>query len=302
MESLGFTDAVSEWSDGPRPSPSRPPGRHVSTLAPAVAPASVADWAPGEIRHELDRRNVRWNVLISVAVLVGALSYVGFWLYQRPTAQANVAAVEMETQAAALADTLPVLEDFNDALLLPDAAAEPPQLFELESAARLLFQTSGQLPPEQEAARSAASVAAEEALEGLQLVRGGHAYRLAVTPILARPDLETDPNLIALDEAARAFGEWQLQFDQVRTALPDQVLPDVTERMDLVSAELGGILTGYVDALRSDDMAAAQAVLSGLDNLLNELSDFMDVELDAVQSQVSRHIAEAENALADLDA
>jgi hypothetical protein len=36
--------------------------------------------------------------------------------------------------------------------------------------------------------------------------------------------------------------------------------------------------------------------------LLNELSDFMDVELDAVQSQVSRHIAEAENALADLDA
>jgi hypothetical protein len=297
METLGFSDAASQWSDGPPTDPNRPPG---PPLAVTDRPGSLADWKPEEVRRELDRGNFRWSILIVLAVIIASLGYFGYWLFQRPAAQTETAMMDLEARAAALADSLPALEEFNDSLILPDPGTEPVQLSELENAARSLFNTSAELPEDRTAARSAAVGAAETALDGIRLTRGAHAYRLAVAPLLVTPDLETDPVLIALDEAARSFGDWQLQFDQVRSALPDQVLPEVTERMGLLSTELTDTMTAYVDALRADDMAAAESVLTGLDMDLDALNDFLVIELDAVQEQVELRIAETKSVLAEL--
>lgn len=297
METLGFSDATSQWSDGPPLDPTRSPGR---PLAIDGHSGSVADWAPGEVRHELDRGNFRWSIFVALAVTIASIGYFGYWLYQRPAAQTETAIVDLETQAEALAVSLPALEQFNDSLILPDPGSEPVQLSELENAARSLFDTSGELPNDRTVARSAAIGASETALDGIRLTRGAHAYRLAVAPLLVAPELETDPELIALDEAARSFGDWQLQFDQVRSALPDQVLPEVTERMRVLSTQLADTMTAYVDALRADDMAAAETVLAGLDMDLDALNDFLVIELDVVQELVEQRITETKGALAEL--
>ena len=295
METLGFSDDVSQWSDKPRVDPTRPQGRPLSS-----AGGSMADWAPGEVRHELDRGNLRWSLLIALAVTITALVSLGYWLYQRPTVQTEAVIAVVGAESQTVADALPVLEEYNDALLLPDPTQEPVQLSVLETAARSLFQTAGQLPPEQTAARSAAAGAAEAALDGIRLTRAAHAYRLAVAPVITTPALETDPSAIGLDEAARAFGAWQLQFDQVRSALPDQVLPEVTERMGMFSTDLAETLTAYVEALRADDMTAAETVLTGLSRRLTDLHEFLVMELDAVQGRVEQRIAETQTALTEL--
>jgi hypothetical protein len=293
MESLGFSDATTIWSDRPPP-PAVPRGRH---LARPPEPAALADWKPEDVGHRLTGGNFRWGVTIGLLAVTGALAYFGIWLYQRPAAQAEISLAGLTTHATALQSALRTLEEFNNDLLGLDPATTTAALFDIESRARALFDASGDLARDQTGLRAAATQAAGSAMDGLRLAGDAHSYRLAVFPILVAPELETDPALVELDEAARSFGAWQLKFDEVRTALPDGILPDVTARLDMLSGDLTSILGQYVDALREDDMSAAAAVLATLATRLTEVEETLSASLDEIQRRVEVRIEETRQAL-----
>jgi hypothetical protein len=297
MESLGFSDAASTWSDSPAPVLSPSTGRH---LAPPPAPDPLADWHPEAIGRRLDGANFRWSLLVVTLTIIGGLAYGGLWLYQRPAAQAQASVTAVASSAEDLEASLPLLEQFNEALSTADQTADTAGLFTVDDAARALFSASGDSPSTETAIRSDASGAAGSALDGVRLARDAHAYRLAVGPILIAPALETDPTLIELDEAARSFGAWQLHFDEVRTALTDTVLPGVTDQLDILSGDLTAILGDYVDALREDDMTAADAVVAGLSGHLASIEQSLVTAIEDVQTRVRTRIVETRQALASL--
>jgi hypothetical protein len=145
--------------------------------------------------------------------------------------------------------------------------------------------------------RRAASEAAGSALDGVRLATEAHAYRAAALPSLAAPEFETDPSLIELDEAARDFGDWQLAFDVVRTALSERVMSDATQQLDILSGDLNAFLTRYVDALREDDRAGAGEVVSDLETRLEEIGEVLERSVEEVQTRVSIRIDETKGAL-----
>lgn len=292
MESLGFSNPSSVWTDTPQTEAS-------DTLPPTEADP-LADWRPGEFGVQLSGGNFRWGLFAVFAVFLAAAGAVGFWAYQRPIAQAEASVVAVTQSAEQLSASLVGLEQFNAALPDADGDDDTTLLFEADAAARELFQTSGQLPSGESATRSLAAAASSATLDGVRLAGDSHSYRLAVTPILATPDLEVDPNLIELDEAARAFGEWQLRFDEVRTALPDGVLPDVTEQLDVLSGDLTMTLRDYVDALREDDASAAEGVVVALSTRLDTIGDALAAAMEDTQNRVDERITEASTALSSL--
>lgn len=293
MESLGFSNPSSVWSDSPIvPTPA--PGRHID---PNPVPDSLADWQPEEFEDRLSTNNIRWSVLVTAFVLLAAAGGVGLWLYQRPAAQAEASVAAATLQAEDLLATLPALQTFNEALLGTGEGDDPTSLFAVDAAARALFDVSGDLDASAGSARSAAASASGAALDGVRLAGDARSYRVAVVPILVPPELETDPNLIELDEAARNFGSWQLRFDDVRTALPDGVLTATTEQLDVLSGDLASILTQYVDTLREDDQVGAQAVLTTLVRRLADVDEQMTRSLIEAQERVADRIVEAEAAL-----
>ena len=298
LEILGFTDAESVWSDPPIDAdteeiePSR--GRH-EVVAPQPDP--FADWKPAEFGGRLAGSNVRWGMVVVLILSIVSLGGLALWLYQRPAVQEQTAIGEVSTQAGSLRSVLPLLEEFNQTLLEDTSEMGPSSLVEVESEARALFDASGTLSGSGTGARTAATQAASAALDGVRLASEARSYRAAVTPVLIAPELETDPELIQLDEAARSFGSWQLAFDEVRTALPEGFLPDVSQRLDVLSGDLAGIMGRYVDALREDDRSAAEDVLSSLSSRLSQVRSSLDESLERIQGRVTARIVETGDAL-----
>jgi len=103
--------------------------------------------------------------------------------------------------------------------------------------------------------------------------------------------------MIELDEAARDFGDWQLRFEDIRTALPEQTMTATTQQLDILSGDLAGILTRYMDALREDDQDAAIGVLDELAGRLDVVQEEMVASLEEIQSRVAERTAETEAAL-----
>jgi hypothetical protein len=300
METLGFSNPSATWTDNPvqhhvaDDAPRR--GRHE---APEAEPVTVADWVPEEFGTRLTGRNIRWSIImLSLLVVCGAGGFA-YWLYQRPVAQAEASLASLSSEASRLQNALPTLETFGANMTSTDAVNST-ELFGVDDAARALFQASGTLSGDAANLRSYAAAASTATLDGVRLAGDANSYRLAVTPILIPPGLETDPNLIELDEAARDFGEWQMRFDEVRTALPDQTMMATTERLDILSGDLPHMLTSYMDALREDDQAGATAVLDGLAERLNSVQNQMTASLEEVQSRVIERIAEAQAALGEV--
>lgn len=286
LESLGFSNAAFTWSDTPTEIAGSSRGRHETT---------VADLEPVEFGQQLDRGNVRWSLVALILLLLGGLGALGYWLYQRPVVMEQVAISEVATTARDLEAALPLLITANTEL--GDSAAVPdgPSLAIVESDARALFELSGSVGDFE--TRVAASEAAAATLDALRLIRETGSYRAAVAPALAAPPLETDPEAIALDQAARSFGDWQLSFTGMRSALPDGVLPRVTDQLDVISADLTRVLGDYVDALREDDQHAADRVLSNLGARLTEVETTMEQSVVDIQSRVELQLAEATSAL-----
>ena len=292
LESLGFTDVASSWSDSPVSQPERPQGRH---LAAPAKPEEVADWKPAEFGRRLTGSNIRWGMTTAILLFVGGLAALGLWLSERSAATALTARTDLTSQAEALETALPLLTEFNKGLINADTESGSETVDSVESVARSLFNASGSIA--QTDLRSAASQAASSALDGIRLARATDAYRSAVLPILDTPLLETDPELIALDEAARTFGDWQLAFDNVRTALPEGVHSAVTEQLDILSGELSSFLGRYVEALRQKDRAAVLYVLDSLTARLGETGQLLSNSVEGVQARVQARVDESMAAL-----
>jgi hypothetical protein len=255
----------------------------------------VADQRPQEFGRQLAGANVRWGMITVIAVVVGGLAAFGYWLSERPAAVELGARIDLTTKAETLQTALPLLTELNGGLRDSETAISLENLDSMESIARDLFTISGSIAEND--LRSAASQAVSSTLDGIRLVRGTYAYRSAVLPILNTPILETDRDLITLDEAARSFGTWQLAFDNVRTALPDEVLPAVTQQLDILSAELTSFLGRYVDALRQDDRASVESVLVSLGARLDETEQLLWNSVDEIQARVQTRIDETVAAL-----
>jgi hypothetical protein len=295
MESLGFSDASSTWSDNPIVVPFvEPRGRHV---APPPPPDLLADWQPEEIGSRLTGSNVRWGLISLLFVLAAGLAATAIWAYQRPAALAEASTEAVTAEATALATALPTLESFNVDLLVGDQTFISSDLFAVEGAARTLFQVSGDISSNESGVRSAATTAASAALDGVRILSDAQAYQMAIVPILVVPGLETDPALIELDEAARTFGDWQMRFDEVRTALPEGSMPKVTEQLDIVSGNLAATLTSYLDALRTDDRTAAASVVTELGVRLETVGTALTAALEDAQREVAGRIGETRQAL-----
>ncbi len=289
MEILGFSDFSSTWSEAPTPSLDVPRrGRHEAT---------VADLQPQEFGGRLTGGNVRWGLVVTLVISFMGFSGLALWLYQRPVAEERASLDLLDTSAAELEAAMPTLEQANLNLLDAGTSDGNPGLFAVESAARALFEASGELAEGQTDYRLAAAQASRATLDGVRLATASSSYRAAVVPMLRVPAFETDRELIALDEAARQFGDWQLAFDDVRSALPDGVLPAVSEQLDLLSGDLASILGKYVDALRADDETGAQVVLADLDDRLTLIENQLDDTIAEVQARIDGRIGEAHEAL-----
>lgn len=297
MESLGFSDTRSVWSDNPVPTRVEIPP---TPQQPAIEDAPITDWEPTALGDRLGGSRLRWGVVVAVLVAIVGTAAVGLWLYQRPQTEAKAAVAALDTEAGALAASLPALETLNAALTDDFENLSSIDTTTVDEASRRLFDAGSALPASESESRVLATGAASSALDGVRLAEEARAYSLAVDPVLASPGLETDPAVIALDDAARSFGVWQLRFDDVRTALPDSVFPDVTQQMDVLSGRLADILSRYVDGLRSDDQAAADAVVVELEDRLANVSDMLHLALVDVQDRVEHRIAEARLALDDI--
>ncbi|HEX6302036.1 MAG TPA: hypothetical protein VF148_16385 [Acidimicrobiia bacterium] len=295
LETLGFTDVASSWTDSPSNAPQTPRGRH---LAKPPKPEEVADWRPHDFGRRLDGSNVRWGMITAIILLLGGLGGLGYWLYQRPVAVQQAAEAELTTQVATLEAAIPLLTELNQSLLSAEPASDTTNLDSVENVARDLFDTSALLTKPE--LRSAASKAANSALDGVRLIRETHAYSSVVLPMLEMPSLETDRDLIALDEAARSFGDWQLAMDNMRTALPDGVLPDVTQQLDILSGDLTSFLGRYVDALRQDQVAAVNSVLGSLSTRLGTIADALTDSVGDIQARIQIRIDETATALGQI--
>lgn len=302
MESLGFTDTRSMWSDRPirvAVTPQPPPA------PPAPAPPddpSITDWEPSDIGTRLSGGNMRWSVLVAAVILMIGAGVAAYWLYQRPEAEAIAAEASLDVEVAALSDSLPRLEELSAAMASRSDDLAGIDITAVSEAARGLFDAGAALTDGAAEDRFLATGAASSALDGVRLAEETRAYSLAVTPILETPALETDPALIGLDDAVRSFGDWQLWFDDVRTALPDSVLPRVTERLDVLSGDLALALNRYVDALREDDRAAANAVVTDLGLRLGEVRSALDSAIGDIAVRIDNRIEETRDALGRLDA
>ena len=298
METLGFSNPSATWTDSPMSIPHTTPatsrrGRHE---APEPEPMTVADWDPEDFGTRLSGRNIRWSIVTMVLMMLCGLGALAYWLYQRPAAQAEASLTSLSIEARALRDVLPILEAFSASLSTNEIAGSN-ELFDVDTASRALFDASGELSGTGSDLRSSAAQAATSSLDAIRLAGDASAYRLAVTPILVAPELETDPTLIELDQAARDFGDWQLEFDEVRTALPDQIMTETTQQLDILSGDLAGILTRYMDALREDDQDAADVVLDDLNERLAAVLEQMITSLENIKSRVTERIDEAQTAL-----
>ena len=295
LETLGFTDVTSSWTDSPANPRDTTRGRHLGTQP---KPEQVADWQPHDFGRGLDGSNVRWGMITAIILLVVGLAGLGYWFYQRPVAIQQAAEAELTAQAQTLETAIPLLTELNQGLLSKGLASEPTSLDSVENVARNLFDTSGFLTNTE--LRSAASKAASSALDGVRLIRETHAYSSAVLPMLETPLLETDRDLIALDEAARSFGDWQLAMDSMRTALPDGVLADITQQLAILSGDLTSFLGRYVDALRQDDVAAVNSVLASLEARLDTIAVALTDSVGDIQGRVQIRIDETATALGQI--
>jgi hypothetical protein len=301
LESLGFFDSSSTWSDSPHataePGTELRRGRHE---APPPEPETVADWRPEEFGNRLTGSNIRWSFVITFVVVAAGLAGLAFWLYQRPAAQSQASLGAMTDQARALDSALPILEEFNEGLLQTEPATGSAGIYEVESAARALFTISGAVPDGATDLRAMSSGAAGSAIDGVRLAGEAHSYRAAVMPLLETPELETDPSLIELDDAARSFGTWQQTFDEVRTALPEGFMTEVAEQLDTLGGDLTTLMSRYVDALREDTETAAKTVLDDLSARLADVDATLTTALEQIQGQVSERITETRAALEHL--
>ncbi|MCZ6739469.1 MAG: hypothetical protein O7C01_06820 [Actinobacteria bacterium] len=295
MEALGFIDnpgTASTWTTTAA-HPTTVVTSTTSQIAPTIDP--FADWQPTEVGSRLLYGRVRWGLLSTLLLMAVGLVGIGFYIHQRPAALASETLIEVHASASALSPELIAAQELNNGLLdqEPMSSTVTASLLTLASKARDLFEASATLPPSKAASRTLAANVASEALDASRLLGTSYAYRAAVIPILAAPEFETDAGLIALDDAARRFGEWQLKFDSVRSALPAGTLSSVTNELAIISGDLQSVQTRYLDALRRADRPGAVTAVDNLSKRLTAAEGMLYSGLSEVQVKVQSRIDKA---------
>ncbi len=333
MESLGFIDTPTvNWTTPPI-APAADPGlgsettqttelvpllvgrhtRHVEPTGELVkdmwdstelhAP-SLIDWAPQAFSaKKLEQRDFRWPVLLGVFVVVVAVAGLGYWFFTKPGGAATSALAQLQTQASALAGTFDqasrLIADL-DAERLPQANQDSTVFFDMGEAARAMFASSAELQASDSANRSAAADAASLALDASRQLMDATAYRTALEPALSLPLLETDPGLTDLVTATAAFSEWRSGFEAVHEALPTEVTGQAPTALDALSAHLETTQSAYLDALRTEDRAAAVEAIGTLRAELQQVRHALLVDMGEISVSVSALLERAEARLEQL--
>ena len=295
MEALGFIDSPGTASTWTTSVANSIPSKTSSNAPPLPTVDPFADWQPTEISARQLRGRVRWGLLAGMFLIAAGLTGIGFWIYQQPSTLAAEALTEVREDATALQPGLEALQGLNNDLLNQELTTSgvTSQLLAVASTARDLFSGSASLHSSDSITRTHAADAASDTLDASRLLGDAYAYRGVVIPILAVPDFETDRTLIALDEAARRFGEWQLNFDTVRSALPERALSAVTTQLDVISGDLDALQSRYLDALRQEDTARATAAVNDVNDRLRGAEAMLWSALSDVQAKVQVRIDEA---------
>lgn len=266
MEALGFIESpttVSNTWSAAQPLARAQTAVEARPIKRGAHERTVADLEPNDTTELLVRSNVRWGLVGVVVLILAGLVGAATWLWQRPIAQAESAVAELESAAADLQSDLTSLAESTPSLTV--AQTDPADLATraraVDDSARRLFNAAGALAASAGDMRSHAADAASSALDASRLLSDAIAYRSAVVQILVPPELETDPEIVALDDAVRAFGTWQQEFNRIRSALPTGTMSDVSSQLTLLAGDLESIQSRYVDGLREDDGEAAEAAL-----------------------------------------
>lgn len=288
MELLGFMDnsaVATTWSTIPEDD--QIAGRHS-----AGGSDRIADRAPTDVGHDLLKGDFRWSVLVALILLGAGVAALGAWATQRPVADRAAAVEVVQSAAGDLRPVVAALNTLNQGLVAPlvELATVNETLTRSDSLARDLFTASASLLGAEATSQARATEASGNALDATKLLREAYAYRSAVLPVLVAPALETDPTLIEIDEAVRQFGAWQARFDEVRTALPEDLMNKVALELDSISTQIDSMLGDYVDGLRSEDPAAAADAVSTLSRRLANAESTLFTALGDVQTRVQRHI------------
>lgn len=289
MELLGFMDnsaVATTWSTIPEDD--QIAGRRHSP----GGSDRIADRAPAEVGHDLLKGDFRWSVLVALILIGAGVAALGAWATQRPVADRAAAVQVVQGAAGDLRPVVAELNTLNQGLVAPqvELATVNETLTRSDGLARDLFTASASLPGAEATSQARGTEASGNALDATKLLREAYAYRSAVLPVLAAPALETDPTLIEIDEAVRQFGAWQARFDEVRTALPEDLMNKVALELDSISAQMDSMLGDYVDGLRSEDPAAAADAVSTLSRRLATAESTLFTALGDVQTRVQRHI------------
>jgi len=315
MESLGFSDAptettVTDVATG-RMTPSVLTTRHTAPTGVLVqdlwdsteldAP-SMLDWKPAALDRKHLRRRYRRSRILLVLITATALGSGAFWLYQRPGAAAEASVAQVADQATELSAALDGVSAIGDQLSAPEIAINltATDLFDVDNAARGLFDASGDLPGSEAATRSLAADAASISFDVSRQLRDGLACRGALEPILLAPALETDPALTDLATAALEFSDWRSHFDSIRSALPTGVAATVTTALEEFSSSLEGRQGSYLDAIRTNDPRAAEAALLELQTDLGAIRELMMTTMTGLAGAVDSELEEARDLIGRL--
>ena len=303
METLGFFDTPSTQTTGKASTNGHPPAAVQTAPPPSSTEQTLEEWTPAPPNRHLQKRSVRWGVIVFVFALAAVLGAGAFWIYQRPTSAAEIAVSQLAEQAETLDDSLVQLTPLVETLAAGKSIDGDPLgviTLEVNDAARDLYTLAGELPSSESASRTAASDAASLALDASRLVSDLTTYENALSPNLIPPALETDSSLVDLAAAAKDYGDWQARLTRIRGALPTGVAMQVTAEFDQFLGSLDSMRSDYLDALRNEERFAAREVGDELAVELAAISALLEETIIAHAAMALSEIETARGGLADL--
>jgi len=292
LESLGFIDSpdtANIWTTSESHSA-------VAVAHPTGPPREdpFADWVPSEVVQKLVNSNFRWGFMAGILMIAMGLTGLAYWIYSQPAQAAEAAQNELLATARTLQPNIEAILTLD--LATSDAQASE-QLVDINSYARSLFDVAGTLPNTLSNERAIAADIAGPSLEGIRILNGAYAYRSAVVPILEIPAFEANPALVSPEDAASVFAVWQSRFEAVTGALPAGLMDQMGAELTLLSGDLPGLQTRYLDALRTDDPGAVALVLQQLAERLGNAKILLNAEFDDMASLARTQFSNATEAI-----
>lgn len=259
-------------------------------------PSHILDWwRPGSIaRRKLGAADLRLSTIFWAGTGVVALIFAIWFFGARPGAMAEAAFEAVQSEGAALGETLPELARAAETLAgeqAPDLVGVTAASLATEETARQLFSVAGELPDdgEYEARRAQAIDAAGAALEAANLVGRAVAYRLSAEQILAIPSLPSNADPGHFDAAAQTLAAWRANVNEVVDDLPDDIMGEDRARLDTWRSELQIWQETYLDALSQSDAAGLAAAVTS-----------QAAHIESLRSQLLADIARVGRAAVDL--